>query len=54
VLRRLVLWKVDLLGHPDPPAALYRLHVLEGTALEVTSHQVFLDPWCPDCAEAGR
>jgi bacteriocin biosynthesis cyclodehydratase domain-containing protein len=49
VLRELVLWKVELLGRDDPPAALFRLHVLEVATLEVTAHRVFRDPECPAC-----
>jgi bacteriocin biosynthesis cyclodehydratase domain-containing protein len=50
VLRQLLRWKADLLGRPDPPAALYRLHVLEVATLEVTAHELFIDPECPACA----
>jgi bacteriocin biosynthesis cyclodehydratase domain-containing protein len=50
MLRELVLWKADLLSGPDPPAALYRLHVLEAASLEVTAHRVFVDPECPACS----
>jgi bacteriocin biosynthesis cyclodehydratase domain-containing protein len=49
LLRQLLLWKVELLGQPDPPAALYRLHVLEAATLEVTAHRVFVDPECAEC-----
>jgi bacteriocin biosynthesis cyclodehydratase domain-containing protein len=49
VLAQLVLWKAELLAEPDPPAALYRLHVLEVAALEVTAHRAFADPECPAC-----
>jgi bacteriocin biosynthesis cyclodehydratase domain-containing protein len=42
-------WKVELLAESDPPAALYRLHVLEVAALEVSAHRVFADPECPAC-----
>jgi bacteriocin biosynthesis cyclodehydratase domain-containing protein len=49
LLRDLVLWKVELLAKPDSPAALFRLHVLEVAALELTSHRVFFDPECPAC-----
>jgi bacteriocin biosynthesis cyclodehydratase domain-containing protein len=51
MLRSLVRWKAELLGRPEPPAALYRLHVLEVATLEVSSHRVFADPACPDCGE---
>ena len=32
---------------------LFRLHVLEVDTLEVSSHRLFTDPECPECAE-GR
>jgi bacteriocin biosynthesis cyclodehydratase domain-containing protein len=49
LLEELVLWKADLMGRAEPPAALFRLHVLEAEALEVTAHRVFVDPECPAC-----
>jgi bacteriocin biosynthesis cyclodehydratase domain-containing protein len=49
VLAQLVLWKRDQLGRHDPPSALYRLHVLELDAMEVTVHRVPIDPECPAC-----
>ncbi|HZY90944.1 MAG TPA: hypothetical protein VFE78_39335, partial [Gemmataceae bacterium] len=42
-------WKVELLAERDPPAVLYRLHVLEVASLEVSVHRVFADPECPEC-----
>jgi bacteriocin biosynthesis cyclodehydratase domain-containing protein len=42
-------WKVELLAERDPPAALYRLHVLEVATLEVSAHRVLADPECPAC-----
>jgi bacteriocin biosynthesis cyclodehydratase domain-containing protein len=42
-------WKVELLAEREPPAALYRLHVLEVASLEVSTHRVFADPECPAC-----
>lgn len=53
LLAALVHGKGSLLTRSDPPAALYRLHVLEVDTLEVTSHRVFADPECADCAAAG-
>jgi bacteriocin biosynthesis cyclodehydratase domain-containing protein len=52
ILKHLVLWKTDLLADPSPPAALYRLHVLEANTLEISSHRVFLDPECPGCGQS--
>jgi bacteriocin biosynthesis cyclodehydratase domain-containing protein len=49
ILRQLVAWKAELLEQADPPAALYQLHVLEVSSLEVTAHRVFFDPECPSC-----
>jgi bacteriocin biosynthesis cyclodehydratase domain-containing protein len=49
VLRQLVLWKAEALAAHDPPAALYRLHVLETATMETTAHRVFADPECPTC-----
>ena len=49
ILQQLVAWKVDLLTRAEPPAAIYRLHVLEVASLEVSSHPVLLDPECPAC-----
>jgi bacteriocin biosynthesis cyclodehydratase domain-containing protein len=54
ILARLALWKLSLLGQEEPPAALYRLHVLEVDSLEVTAHRVFVDPECPDCGPTRR
>jgi bacteriocin biosynthesis cyclodehydratase domain-containing protein len=52
VLAGLVRWKAALLGRQPVPAALFRLHVLEVDSLEVSSHRVFADPECPECAES--
>jgi len=49
ILQQLLLWKVELLQLPEPPAALFQLHVLELASLEVTAHRVFYDPECPAC-----
>jgi bacteriocin biosynthesis cyclodehydratase domain-containing protein len=53
ILQQLVLWKWSLLEQAEPPAALYRLHVLEVASLEVAGRRVFADPECPVCGEAG-
>jgi bacteriocin biosynthesis cyclodehydratase domain-containing protein len=49
ILAQLVRWKADLFGRPEPPAVVFRLHVLEAGSLEVSSHPVLLDPECPAC-----
>lgn len=53
ILKELVRWKLGLLPRSDPPAVLYRLHVLEVETMEVTAHRVFLDPECPECGHGG-
>jgi bacteriocin biosynthesis cyclodehydratase domain-containing protein len=53
ILQQLALWKLTLLAEADPPAALYRLHVLDVATLEVSAHRVFADPECPACGEGG-
>jgi hypothetical protein len=49
ILQQLLLWKIEFLQMPEPPAALFQLHVLELASLEVTAHRVFFDPECPAC-----
>ncbi len=49
ILLELAAWKAGLLEQAEPPAALFRLHVLEAAALEVTAHRVFADPECGEC-----
>jgi bacteriocin biosynthesis cyclodehydratase domain-containing protein len=49
MLVQLVRWKLELLAEPEPPAALYELHVLDVASLEITAHPVFPDPECADC-----
>lgn len=50
ILKQLVLWKLSVAAEGQPPAALYRLHVLEVESMETTSHRVFIDPECPACS----
>ncbi len=47
VLARLAEWKASLLAASAPAA--FRLHVLEVSSLEVSSHDVAADPECPAC-----
>jgi bacteriocin biosynthesis cyclodehydratase domain-containing protein len=54
ILGALVLWKAAQASRRDPPAALYRLHVLDVEAMEVTAHRVFVDPECPECGGGAR
>ncbi len=54
VLQALVQWKLAQLEAAAPPAALYRLHVLELETMEVITHRVFLDPECPECLGSRR
>jgi bacteriocin biosynthesis cyclodehydratase domain-containing protein len=49
ILAHLVRWKASLLELPEPPAALYRLHVLEAGTMELSAHAVLVDPLCPAC-----
>ncbi len=51
MLEQLVLWKLSLLQQPELPASIYRLHVLETSSLEISSHQVFIAPDCPECRQ---
>jgi bacteriocin biosynthesis cyclodehydratase domain-containing protein len=53
MLEQLVRWKASAAALVDPPAALFRLHVLEADTFEVSAHTVFRDPECLDCGE-GR
>lgn len=53
VLAALARWKAELLAEPIPPAALWRLHVLEADTLEVGAHAVRVDPECPVCGGEG-
>lgn len=50
MLAHLALWKAEAAREAKPPAALFRLHVLETATWEITSHRVFFDPECPQCA----
>ncbi len=51
ILEQIVRWKLgQLSGTPHP--AVFQLHVLELDSLEVSTHRVFLDPTCPECADA--
>lgn len=54
ILEQLVRWKAALLALAEPPAALYRLHVLEADTFEVSTHTVFRDPECPEDGEVSR
>jgi bacteriocin biosynthesis cyclodehydratase domain-containing protein len=49
LLAELLLAKLEWLALADAPAALFRLHALEVATLEVSTHQVFIDPECPQC-----
>jgi bacteriocin biosynthesis cyclodehydratase domain-containing protein len=49
IVQQLLLWKAALAEEAVAPAGLYRLHVLEASSLEVSSHRVLVDPECPEC-----
>ncbi len=53
ILEQLVRGKARLLAEVEPPAVLYRLHVVEAETLEVSTHRVFIDPECPECRREG-
>ena len=53
IMAALVRCKLDAARQEQPPAALYRLHVLERDGMEVSTHRVFADPECPACG-GGR
>jgi bacteriocin biosynthesis cyclodehydratase domain-containing protein len=52
ILESLVRWKALALAEPNPPQAVFRLHVLELETREVTTHRVLADPTCEACADA--
>ena len=54
ILRNLILRKAAMLADPGMPAAPYRLHVLEASTLEVSSHRVYRDPECDACGSRRR
>jgi hypothetical protein len=49
ILVGLVRWKLAQAELVVPPAALYRLHVLERATFEVSTHHVFVDAECQEC-----
>lgn len=49
ILGALVVWKTSQLVAEPVPDSAFRLHVLEASALELTSHRVLMDPTCPVC-----
>lgn len=51
LLQHILQAKLAWLAEAQPPAVLYRLHVVEAATLEVTTHRVFSDPNCPSCRE---
>jgi hypothetical protein len=57
ILEELARWKIEQLSQPLPPAAVFRLHVLELATMEVSVHRVLSDPTCHDChtpSSSGR
>ena len=51
IVDQLVAWKSAMLAEPEPPAALYQLHVVEAASLAVAVHPVLPDPECPSCRD---
>ncbi|MFM7165722.1 MAG: TOMM precursor leader peptide-binding protein [Planctomycetaceae bacterium] len=49
ILRQIVKWKLEAAALSEPPAGLFRLHVVEADSLEVRVHRVFRAPRCPEC-----
>ncbi len=49
VLAQIVLRKRAMLAESEAPAALYRLHVVDASTLEISTHRVFVDAECPAC-----
>jgi bacteriocin biosynthesis cyclodehydratase domain-containing protein len=50
MLAHLLLWKAEIARDANPPAVLFRLHVLDAATMEIASYRVFVDPDCPTCA----
>jgi bacteriocin biosynthesis cyclodehydratase domain-containing protein len=49
VVGHLLHWKVAILGTPEPPASVSRLHVIEAAALEIATHRIPRDVECSVC-----
>jgi bacteriocin biosynthesis cyclodehydratase domain-containing protein len=49
IMKNLILWKVSLTTSQYPPSALYRLHVLEITSMEINTYRILRDPECSLC-----
>lgn len=49
IVGQIITWKSRAFAEPEPPAAVYRLHVVEAESLEVSTHAVLPDPDCPAC-----
>jgi bacteriocin biosynthesis cyclodehydratase domain-containing protein len=54
MLLQIVQWKQAHLADEMPPAALYRLHVVDASDLNITTHRVFNEPDCPHCGPADH
>jgi len=53
IVEQLVRWKAEEVSGTSPLSAVCRLHVLELETMEISSHRVFFDPWCPECSRVG-
>jgi bacteriocin biosynthesis cyclodehydratase domain-containing protein len=51
ILASLARWKIEQSTNPEPSSAIYRLHVVEIKGMDCTTHRVFRDPYCPQCAQ---
>ena len=49
-LAALARWKIERSAETEPPSGVYRLHVVEVDTMECTTHRVFRDLHCPECA----
>ncbi len=49
----LARWKLDLVDQDPSPSALFDLHVISASSLEVTAHAVLCNPECPACNRYG-
>lgn len=52
MLQQLVRWKVRRLGLNLSGSNVFRLHVLDKTSLEISTHRIYKDPFCSECSNA--
>ncbi len=49
VVGHLLHWKVAMLGTPEPPPSVSRLHVIEAAVMEIEAHRIPRDLECSVC-----